>query len=130
MQVAEQRLASSAHDISDGGLLVALAEMMRSAPAGRSLGIDVHLEQSELEPAIMLFGERPAIVYATSFERLPRFSQTARELGLFAWPIGTVSEQAALRVRLPSGDTLAWTAAELASAADTGLRRAWNEEGV
>lgn len=130
VQVAEQRLASSAHDISDGGLLVALAEMMRGAPAGRGLGIDVHLEQSELEPAIMLFGERPAIVYATSFERLPRFSQTARDLGLFAWPIGTVSEQAALRVRLPSGDTLAWTAAELASAADTGLRRAWNEEGV
>ncbi len=130
VQVAEHRLASAAHDISDGGLAVALAEMMRSAPRGRGLGIDVHLEQSELEPAIMLFGERPAILYETSFERLPRFSQTARDLGLFAWPIGTVSAQSALRVRLPSGDSLQWSAEELEAAASSGLRRRWNEEGL
>ena len=130
VSVAEQRLAASAHDVSDGGLLVALAEMIRSAPASRGLGLDVHLEQSELEPAIMLFGERPAIVYETSFERLPRFSQTARESGLFAWPVGTVSAGGALRVRLPSGSTLAWSAGELAAAAGWGLRRRWNEEGV
>lgn len=130
VSVAEQRLAASAHDVSDGGLLVALSEMIAAAPASRGLGLDVHLEQSELEPAIMLFGERPAIVYETAFDRLPRFSQTARDLGLFAWPVGTVSAGAALRVRLPSGGTLEWSAAELAAAAAWGLRRRWNEEGV
>lgn len=129
VQVAEQRLAAAAHDVSDGGLLVALAEMMRAAPVSRGLGLDVHLEQSEAEPALMLFGERPAILYETPFERLPRFSQTARDLGLFAWPIGTVSSQAALRVRLPSGDSLTWSQDDLAAAAASGLRRRWNEEG-
>jgi phosphoribosylformylglycinamidine synthase len=128
--VAAGRLAVAAHDVSDGGLAVALAEMLLGAPPDRRLGLDVHIEQTELEAAVSLFGERPGIVHETPFDRLPRLSQTARDHGLFAWPIGTVSATAQMRVLLPGGGTLEWSADALRTAAQWGLARRWNEEGV
>lgn len=77
-----------------------------------------------------MFCERPAILYEVSFERLPRFSQSAREHGLVAWPIGTVVAQPTLRVMLPGADVAQWSIDELREASGSGLRRRWNEEGV
>jgi phosphoribosylformylglycinamidine synthase len=56
---AAARLISSAHDCSDGGLAVALAEAAIGGPyATRTLGAGVHLEQRPgLEPEALLFGE-------------------------------------------------------------------------
>jgi len=64
------------------------------------------------------------------FERLARLSQAARDLGYVAWPIGTVSAQPQLRVRVPGGGTLAWSRAELEESRESGLKKLWNEEGV
>jgi len=128
--IAEGGWASAAHDVSDGGLAVALVEMMLGAPDPASLGAEVDLEPFEVEPAVSLFGERPAIVYEVPFERLARLSHAARDLGFVAWPIGTVSTQPQLRVRAPGGETLAWSRADLEQARESGLRKLWNEEGV
>jgi hypothetical protein len=100
------------------------------SPDDALLGAELDLEPFEVEPAVSLYCERPAIVYEVPFERLPRLSQAARELGFVAWPIGTVSAQPQLRVRMPGGETLAWTRAELEQARESGLRKLWNEEGV
>jgi phosphoribosylformylglycinamidine synthase len=56
---AAARLISSAHDCSDGGLAVALAEAAIGGPyATRTLGAGVHLElRPGLEPEALLFGE-------------------------------------------------------------------------
>lgn len=128
--VAEGRWAAAAHDVSDGGLAVTLAEMLLAAPPEANLGAEVNVDAFEVEAAIALFSERPAIVYEVSFERLPRFSQAAREAGLVAWPIGTVTEQPVLRVLLPASEQVTWDAHALREAAGSGLRRRWNEEGV
>jgi phosphoribosylformylglycinamidine synthase len=128
--VAEGGWASAAHDVSDGGLAVALAEMLLGAPDDRPLGADLDLETFEVEPAIALFCERPAIVYEVAFERLPRLSQAARDRGFVAWPVGTVTSQPRLRVRTSGGATTTWELAELARASELALERLWNEEGV
>ena len=47
-----------------------------------------------------------------------------------AWPVGTVSQQPTLRVRMAGGDTVEWPLAELAHARTPALRKLWNEEGV
>jgi len=47
-----------------------------------------------------------------------------------AWPIGTVSTQPQLRVRMPGGETLAWSRADLEQVREAGLKKLWNEEGV
>ena len=128
--IAEGGWARAAHDVSDGGLAVALVEMLLASPDDAPLGADLDLEPFEVEPAVSLYCERPAIVYEVPFERLPRLSQAARDLGFVAWPIGTVSAQPQLRVRMPGGETLAWSRAELELAREAGLRKLWNEEGV
>ncbi len=124
---AEGRWVRAAHDVSEGGLAVAVAEMMLASPPERGLGADVDLTVLETEGPLALFSERPGIVFAVSAERAPRLFQAARERSLLAWPIGATSGQARLRVRLPA-ETVEWTRAELASAAARPLARLWNEE--
>jgi phosphoribosylformylglycinamidine synthase len=128
--VAEGGWAVAAHDVSDGGLAVALSEMLLGAQDDRVLGADVDLEAFEVDPSVVLFSERPAIVYEVPFERLARLSQSARDRGFVAWPIGTVSALPSLRVRVPGGSTLAWEVSALAQASREALQKLWNEEGV
>ncbi len=128
--IAEGGWAVAAHDVSDGGLAVALAEMLLGACDDQVLGADVDLGPFEVEAAVALFSERPAIVYEVPFERLPRLSQAARDRGFVAWPVGTVSAQATLRVRSAGGDTVEWSCESLAHARSQALRKLWNEEGV
>jgi phosphoribosylformylglycinamidine synthase len=128
--IAEGGWASAAHDVSDGGMAVTLAEMLLGVPDDRALGADLDLETFEVEPAVALFCERAAIVYEVPFERLPRLSQAARDRGFVAWPVGTVSEQPRLRVRTSGGGMLLWEVAEFAAASEQALTRLWNEEGV
>jgi phosphoribosylformylglycinamidine synthase len=128
--IAEGGWARAAHDVGDGGLAVALVEMMAGAADDATLGAELDLEPFEVEPAVSLYCERPAIVYEVPFERLARLSQAARDQGFVAWPIGTVSAQPQLRVRMPGGETLTWSRVELEQAREAGLRKLWNEEGV
>ena len=128
--IAEEGLAVAGHDVSDGGLAITVTEMMLGAPDTMPLGVELDLEPLGAEAAVALFCERPAIVYEVPFERLTRLSQTAREYGFVAWPIGTVSAQPSLRVRVSGETTLAWTREELVEARGTALRALWNEEAL
>ena len=128
--VAEGRWACAAHDVSDGGLAVALAEMLLAAPPESQLGLEVNIDPFEVEAVVALFSERPAIVHEVSFERLPRLSQSAREHGLVAWPIGTVTAQPVMRALFSGSEQLTWDVQALREAAQSGLRKRWNEEGV
>ncbi|MBI5711252.1 MAG: phosphoribosylformylglycinamidine synthase subunit PurL [Candidatus Eisenbacteria bacterium] len=125
---AEGRWVRAAHDVSDGGLAVALVEMLLAAPAERALGLDVDFGALEAEPELTLFSERPGIVFEVSAERAARLFQGARERSLLAWPLGTVSSQPAFRARMPGGEAMEWSVAELAAAAAAPLARLWNEE--
>jgi phosphoribosylformylglycinamidine synthase len=124
---AEGRWARAAHDVSDGGLAVALAEMVMASAPDRGLGLEVDLAVLETSAHGALFSERPAVVLEVSPERAARVFQAARERSLLAWPIGTVAGTPLLRARLPGGDTVQWTADELRTAAAAPLARLWNE---
>jgi phosphoribosylformylglycinamidine synthase len=125
---AEGGWARAAHDVSDGGLAVALAEMVMAAPRERGLGADVDFGALETAASLAMFSERPGIVFEVSPERAARLFQAARDRSLLAWPIGTVSAQPLLRGRLPGGATVEWRVAELRDAAQVALERLWNEE--
>jgi phosphoribosylformylglycinamidine synthase len=124
---AECGWVRSAHDVSDGGLGIALAEMMLTAPA-RGLGIDVDLGVLEADTEVALFSERPAILYEVHPERAARLFHAARERSLLAWPIGTVSARPELRILTPDAGALVWGLDEMRAAAAAPLERLWNEE--
>ena len=125
---SEGRWVRAAHDVSDGGLAVALAEMALAAPPARRLGLEVDLNVLEAPVAEALFSERPAIVFEVGPERAVRLFQAARERSLLAWPIGTVSDRPVVRMLLPDGASAEWAVSELAAAASAPLERLWNED--
>jgi phosphoribosylformylglycinamidine synthase len=125
---AEGRWVRAAHDLSDGGLAMALVEMLLASPAERGLGIEADLGVLEAESPVALFSERPGIVFEVSPERATRLFQAARERGLLAWPIGTVSSSRRLRILEPGGGRWECEADELRETAARPLSALWNEE--
>ncbi len=94
---AEQRLMRSAHDCSDGGAAIALAECaIRSG-----VGLDVALPASGLRPEVALFAESAAraIVSCAPADR-ERFLALAREHGVPAARIGATG---GVRIRIAPG---------------------------
>jgi phosphoribosylformylglycinamidine synthase len=125
---AEGQWTRAAHDVSDGGLGVTLAEMVTGTPRELNLGVEIDLGAFEADAAVALFSERPAIVFEVAPERAARLFQAARERSLLAWPAGTVMRSACLRVSLPGGDVEEWSRDELVAAAARPLERLWNED--
>jgi phosphoribosylformylglycinamidine synthase len=96
LRAAEEGLLQSAHDCSDGGLAVALAESCFSSLGRRAVGAEVELTDEvfsggELSAAAHLFSETPSRV-VVSFEESPRarLAELAHEEGAPFRVIGRV----------------------------------------
>jgi phosphoribosylformylglycinamidine synthase len=100
-------LAESAHDLSDGGLAVALAESS-FGPAG--VGADIHMPADD-RPEFLLFHEAPSrILVSTS--RPDEVLKIAAQNGIEAMRIGaTIKER--FRIRCGSGTLVDCGLAEL-----------------
>ncbi|HET8592163.1 MAG TPA: phosphoribosylformylglycinamidine synthase subunit PurL [Solirubrobacterales bacterium] len=107
---------SAAHDVSDGGLGCALAEMAIAAGIGIEADLDPLVELRGGAGESCLFGEGPGgIVLATSPPRAEEIVARAAESELDALPIGSVG-----------GDRIMISAAELdVSVALADAERAW-----
>jgi phosphoribosylformylglycinamidine synthase II len=115
--LAASRSIQSAHDISDGGLAVTLAESCFASAAGRKsgdpLGARIKIEaDTPAESAV--FGERGArAVVSVSPASLNAVLQMAQKYGINALPIGKVNADGIFRIELngsaiieESGDAL------------------------
>jgi phosphoribosylformylglycinamidine synthase len=87
--LAGEKLLHSAHDVSDGGIAVTLAE---SCFPSESLSADIDLKSAEKElPEIALFGERGArAVVSVSFPLLARVAALAAQYNVSSLSIGAV----------------------------------------
>jgi len=89
VQLASERVILSAHDVSDGGLAVSLAE---SCFDGDGLSADVILDAGDAPMEAALFGERGArAVVSLSPASLARVNAIAAQYSLKAQPIGKVA---------------------------------------
>jgi len=91
IDLIDKGLVDSAHDCSDGGLAVALAE--KAVPKG--IGAKVNLQSSGLTGDYMLFGEDASrIVVSCDPQSVARIKQIAEKNGISAEQVGeTGSEQ-------------------------------------
>jgi phosphoribosylformylglycinamidine synthase len=95
LDIVGQGFADSAHDCSEGGLAVAVAESCFP----RDLGARVELELSELGSEALhceylLFGEDASrIVVSCSRENVPRIKELAVKWGVAALPIGATQSE-------------------------------------
>jgi phosphoribosylformylglycinamidine synthase len=115
LDLARAHVLSSAHDVSDGGIAVALAECCTTAANGALFGAQVTLPvpdaaKSSAPLAASLFGEAPSrIVISMPKERADDVLTRAREAGVPARQLGfTVGTgpKATLRIAVTSGPRL------------------------
>ncbi len=89
LQAIRSGLIASAHDCSDGGLAVALAESCISGPEG-SLGVEVALPEG-IRPDALLFGESPSrIVLSLQEQAFPALRRIADDHGVPLQVLGRV----------------------------------------
>jgi phosphoribosylformylglycinamidine synthase len=116
-EIAAAGLAESAHDVSDGGLAVALAECCLG-PAG--VGAQVDLD-SDLRPEILAFHEAPSRILLST-ARAAEVAEIAISHGVPA-PVVGVTMESELEIR-QRGITLGcWDLAELQAAHSGGLSK-------
>ena len=95
--LATESLVQSAHDISDGGIAVTLAECCFAA---NGLSTSVMLEGSEPPAEHALFNERGArAVVSVKSSLLARVLESARQYGVTAQQIGQVTRDKAFRIQ-------------------------------
>jgi phosphoribosylformylglycinamidine (FGAM) synthase-like enzyme len=117
--IVREGLVASAHDVSDGGLGVALAE---SCIAG-AIGARIELDNSGFAP--MFFGEGPGgVIVSGPAESIAGLRERAAGIGFLA--LGTVGgERLEVRKRWPdradSAASLAIPVVDLATAYETGI---------
>ncbi len=98
----------SAHDSSDGGLAVALAEIA----LGSVYGVDAELPDAVGRLEARLFGEIPGRVAVTATDE-NALRELARRHGLSLHRLGRVEGERGLRLRLSHGELLDWSINEL-----------------
>ncbi len=120
-----QRLLHSAHDCSDGGLAVAIAE---SCMMGE-LGAEVTLATDERTDAA-LFGETASrIVVSLSAENLPRLQETAKAHRISAIELGAVMLEKTLRIAVNGSTRIDLPLDALADAYESAIPRLLRAEG-
>jgi phosphoribosylformylglycinamidine synthase len=98
IKAIRRNLVESAHDISEGGLAVALTEC--SFLSERRPGFEVNLEDS-LRPDALLFGETQSrIIFSLKAKNLPAFMKLAAETGVPVKVIGQVKGKRILILQL------------------------------
>ena len=91
LRLADEMLLGSAHDCSEGGLVVAIAESCFSSLNREGIGATIELVSGELTPEAVLFAETPSrVVISFSPENLDRVRGIAGELPFAV--IGTVGD--------------------------------------
>jgi len=106
--LAAEGAVQSAHDISDGGLAVALAEscfasessLVGAPHAAPHLGALITIENSSLPAESVLFGERGArAVVSASPSKLARVLEIARQYHVAARELGKVIREGSFRIQ-------------------------------
>lgn len=129
LEIAERRLARSAHDCAEGGLAVTLAESA-IADQDHLLGLDVSLDD-DLSPVALFFGEAQGrIVVSCAETDVDEVLVIAKKHGVPARRIGTVGAVGGeYSLRAEGGQEIRVPVAELAEAYNTAIPRIMEDAG-
>jgi len=127
LELARARVLSSAHDVADGGIAVALAECCATSRSGELVGASITLPRSKSAGAPLaatLFGEAPSrVIVSVPNERAADVIARATAAGVPAHQVGHTSgagETAVLRI-VVDGDGLDVRVSEIRSSREACL---------
>jgi phosphoribosylformylglycinamidine synthase II len=121
-------LVGAAHDLSEGGLLVALAEML-FGPDTLGASVDlVALSAPRLDA--LLFGESQGrVLISVGAGNVTGLIAAAEEVGIPAHDVGAVTGDALLSVQTAKGP-VEWSVAELRMGWETSIEKAMKRPGI
>ncbi len=121
LKLADEILLKSAHDCSDGGLAVAIAESCFSSLNRKSIGANIELQDEILSTEAQLFSESPSrIVISFAPENLEKVKETAGNCPFSI--IGKISG-ADLKIKFNDEEIISASIAELENAWKTSLEK-------
>jgi phosphoribosylformylglycinamidine synthase len=122
LDLARAHLVSSMHDVSDGGLAIALVESCVAAPLPHPMiGADVTLPDRPTDVVGALFSEEPSrVVASVPPDRLADVRARAARFGVPLVEIGSTTAKD-LVIRLPGSELVRATLEELRTARDNCL---------
>ena len=117
LKLADAFLLKSAHDCSDGGLAVAIAESCFSSLNRKAIGAEIELKNGDLSNEALLFGESPSrIVVSFAAENLEKIQAIADETNC---PFAVIGQAAGEELKIKSNDV------EIVSASIDELENVW-----
>lgn len=116
LKLAEGMLLNSAHDCSDGGLAVAVAESCFSSLGRESTGVEIILKTPGLSNEALLFGETPSRI-VISFD--PQHFDKIKDM-IHDCPFEVIGKVTGRDFRVTVGDDI------LVDSAVSDLEKAWN----
>jgi phosphoribosylformylglycinamidine synthase len=123
LKLADECLLNSAHDCSDGGLAVAIAECCFSSLGRDAIGAEIKLDSTDLSTEALLFGESPSrIVVSFSPEKLDNIEAIARENDIPFALIGKATGSK-LTIQVNGDEIISSPIAELENIWNTALER-------
>ena len=119
LKLADEMLANSAHDCSDGGLAVAIAECCFSSLNREAIGANIDLTSNGLSNEAVLFAESPSrVVISFAPENLDRVKEIAGDVPFAV--IGNASDDV-LKISIDGGSLVDLPISELESAWESSL---------
>ncbi|MCD9186074.1 MAG: phosphoribosylformylglycinamidine synthase subunit PurL [Pyrinomonadaceae bacterium] len=121
LKLADNLLINSAHDASDGGLAVAVAEQCFSSLNNQANGAEIELSNSDLAAESLLFGETPSRIIVTfSAENLEKIKEVVGDCPFEI--IGKVSAEN-LSFKINGEEKISASVSELETAWKTSLEK-------
>lgn len=121
LKLADEMLLKSAHDCSDGGLAIAIAECCFSSLGRESIGAAIELQSNTLSPQALLFSESPSrMIISFSQDKLEAVKAAAGDCPFTL--IGTVGNDI-LRIMIDGSEAISSPVAELETLWETALEK-------
>ncbi|MBW2989705.1 phosphoribosylformylglycinamidine synthase subunit PurL [Candidatus Woesearchaeota archaeon] len=117
-------LLLSCHDISDGGLLTAISEMILGGEADGIIGADISLDFSDLRTDKVLFSESPGFIFEVNGKNIEKVASIFKGYGLQLADIGKTTRDKSLGISKDSDKILSLPIEGLKKAWTTGLKEA------
>lgn len=98
IECIENRLLLSCHDISDGGMLVTLAEMILGGNADGEIGVEINFSYPHLRNDKILFCESPGFVFEVEENNNDKVQSIFKKYNLFAHTLGKTNNKNSLTI--------------------------------
>ena len=98
IECIDKRLLLSCHDISDGGMLVTLAEMILGGNADGNIGMDINFNYTFLRNDRILFCESPGFVAEVEDKNIKKIQSIFKKYKLFAHQLGKTTKDDSLKI--------------------------------